>query len=47
MQKINPTQTFAWNALAQHKAENLSIQALFAQDPARLDKFSFFFEIKF
>lgn len=28
MKKINPTQTFAWNALEQHKADNLTIPQL-------------------
>lgn len=40
MKKINPTQTFAWNALEQHKAENLTIPQLFAQDPQRFSKYS-------
>lgn len=40
MQNINPTQTFAWNALEQHKAENLTIPQLFADDPNRFDKYS-------
>lgn len=44
MQNINPTQTFAWNALEQHKAENLTIPALFQQDPSRFDKYSLQFE---
>ncbi|WP_373777876.1 glucose-6-phosphate isomerase [Glaesserella sp.] len=44
MQKINPTQTFAWNALEQHKAEKLSIPQLFSEDPARFDKYSLHFE---
>ncbi|HHW7568041.1 TPA: glucose-6-phosphate isomerase [Mannheimia haemolytica] len=44
MQKINPVQTFAWNALEQHKADNLSIPQLFAEDPNRFDKYSLRFE---
>lgn len=40
MQNINPTQTFAWNTLEQHKTENLTISQLFAEDPQRFDKFS-------
>ncbi len=44
MQNINPTQTFAWNALTQHKAENLTIQQLFSEDPKRFDKYSLRFE---
>ncbi|HGO5815141.1 TPA: glucose-6-phosphate isomerase [Mannheimia haemolytica] len=44
MQKINPVQTFAWNALEQHKADNLTIRQLFAEDPNRFDKYSLRFE---
>ncbi|TLU75014.1 glucose-6-phosphate isomerase [Mannheimia varigena] len=44
MQKINPVQTFAWNALSQHKADNLSIPQLFAEDASRFDKYSLRFE---
>ncbi|QIM67042.1 glucose-6-phosphate isomerase [Mannheimia granulomatis] len=44
MQKINPTQTFAWNALEQHKADNLTIPQLFAADANRFDKYSLRFE---
>lgn len=44
MQKINPVQTFAWNALTQHKADNLSIPQLFAEDASRFDKYSLHFE---
>lgn len=44
MQNINPTQTFAWNALTQHKAENLNIPQLFADDPHRFDNYSLRFE---
>ncbi|HDL6070238.1 TPA: glucose-6-phosphate isomerase [Mannheimia haemolytica] len=44
MQKINPVQTFAWNALEQHKADNLSIPQLFAEDPNRFNKYSLRFE---
>ncbi|MEG9488479.1 glucose-6-phosphate isomerase [Mannheimia indoligenes] len=44
MQKINPVQTFAWNALTQHKADNLSIPQLFAEDASRFDRYSLRFE---
>ncbi|AHG78099.1 glucose-6-phosphate isomerase [Mannheimia varigena] len=44
MQKINPVQTFAWNALSQHKADNLSIPQLFSEDASRFDKYSLRFE---
>ncbi len=44
MQNINPTQTFAWNALEQHKSENLTIPQLFNEDPKRFDKYSLRFE---
>ncbi|EXI63105.1 glucose-6-phosphate isomerase [Mannheimia granulomatis] len=44
MQKINPTQTFAWNALEQHKADKLAIPQLFAADANRFDKYSLRFE---
>lgn len=44
MQKINPTQTFAWNALEQHKADKLTIPQLFAADANRFDKYSLRFE---
>ncbi|AHG72734.1 Glucose-6-phosphate isomerase [Mannheimia sp. USDA-ARS-USMARC-1261] len=44
MQKINPVQTFAWNALTQHKADNLPIPQLFAEDASRFDKYSLRFE---
>lgn len=44
MQNINPSQTVAWKALTQHKAENLTIPALFSQDPNRFDKYSLRFE---
>ncbi|MDD0823524.1 glucose-6-phosphate isomerase [Mannheimia sp. AT1] len=44
MQKINPVQTFAWNALEQHKADNLNIPQLFSEDPSRFDKYSLRFE---
>lgn len=44
MQNINPTQTAAWQALSQHKAENLTIPALFSQEPSRFDKYSLRFE---
>ncbi len=44
MKNINPTQTFAWNALEQHKSENLTIPQLFNEDPKRFDKYSLRFE---
>ncbi|MCK3654641.1 glucose-6-phosphate isomerase [Pasteurellaceae bacterium Macca] len=44
MQKINPTQTFAWNALEQHKEENLTIPQLFNEDPQRFNHYSLQFE---
>lgn len=44
MKKINPTQTFAWNALEQHKADNLTIPQLFADDPQRFAKYSLNFD---
>lgn len=40
MQKINPTQTVAWQALEQHKAENLTIPQLFAEDASRFNQYS-------
>lgn len=40
MQNINPTQTFAWNALEQHRAENLTIPQLFSENPERFSQFS-------
>lgn len=44
MQKINPVQTFAWNALEQHKADTLNIPQLFSEDSSRFDKYSLRFE---
>lgn len=44
MQKINPTQTQAWQALTTHKAEIPTIAELFAQDPQRFDRYSLRFE---
>ena len=40
MQKINPTQTAAWQALEQHKAENLTISQLFAENASRFNQYS-------
>lgn len=40
MQKINPTQTVAWQALEQHKAENLTIPQLFAENASRFNQYS-------
>ncbi|MDE8033835.1 glucose-6-phosphate isomerase [Actinobacillus equuli subsp. equuli] len=44
MQNINPTQTAAWAALEQHKADNLTIPQLFAEDTNRFDKYHLNFE---
>ncbi|WGE33066.1 glucose-6-phosphate isomerase [Actinobacillus genomosp. 1] len=44
MQNINPTQTVAWSALEQHKADNLNIPQLFAEDINRFDKYHLNFE---
>ncbi|QLB43089.1 glucose-6-phosphate isomerase [Mannheimia pernigra] len=44
MQKTNPVQTIAWNALTEHKADNLSIPQLFAEDATRFYKYSLRFE---
>ena len=44
MQNINPTQTVAWSALEQHKADNLNIPQLFAEDANRFDKYHLNFE---
>ncbi|WGE90380.1 glucose-6-phosphate isomerase [Actinobacillus genomosp. 1] len=44
MQNINPTQTVAWSALEQHKADNLNIPQLFAEDVNRFDKYHLNFE---
>lgn len=44
MQKTNPVQTIAWHALTEHKADNLSIPQLFAEDATRFDKYSLRFE---
>ncbi len=40
MQKINPTQTAAWQALEQHKDENLTISQLFAENASRFNQYS-------
>ncbi|MEH0667147.1 glucose-6-phosphate isomerase [Vibrio scophthalmi] len=42
LKTINPTQTSAWKALTAHfeSAQDMDLKALFAQDPARFDKFS-------
>lgn len=40
MQKINPTQTVAWQALEQHKAEDLTIPQLFAENASRFNQYS-------
>ncbi|WGE89537.1 glucose-6-phosphate isomerase [Actinobacillus arthritidis] len=44
MQNINPTQTATWSALEQHKADNLNIPQLFAEDTNRFDKYHLNFE---
>lgn len=44
MQNINPTQTTAWAALEQHKADNLTIPQLFVEDTNRFDKYHLNFE---
>lgn len=44
MQNINPTQTAAWSALERHKADNLNIPQLFAEDVNRFDKYHLKFE---
>ena len=44
MQNINPTQTVAWSALEQHKADNLNIPQLFAEDINRFVKYLLNFE---
>ncbi|MDG6882384.1 Glucose-6-phosphate isomerase [Phocoenobacter uteri] len=44
MKNINPVQTAAWSQLEQHKAENLTIAELFAQDNQRFDSYSRQFE---
>ncbi|WP_265410676.1 glucose-6-phosphate isomerase [Actinobacillus pleuropneumoniae] len=44
MQNINPTKTAAWSALEQHKADNLNIPQLFAEDANRFDKYHLNFE---
>ncbi|QIW14904.1 glucose-6-phosphate isomerase [Pasteurellaceae bacterium RH1A] len=44
MQSINPTQTPAWQALSQHKANIPSISQLFAQEPKRFEHYSLGFE---
>ena len=40
MQKINPTTTAAWQALEAHKADNLTIPQLFAENPNRFEQYS-------
>ena len=40
MQKINPTTTAAWQALEVHKADNLTIPQLFAENPNRFEQYS-------
>ena len=40
MQKINPTSTAAWQALEAHKADNLTIPQLFAENPNRFEQYS-------
>ncbi|WP_294087014.1 glucose-6-phosphate isomerase [uncultured Actinobacillus sp.] len=40
MQKINPTQTAAWQALEQHKDKNLTIPQLFAENASRFNQYS-------
>ena len=40
MQKINPTSTVAWQALEAHKADNLTIPQLFAENPNRFEQYS-------
>ena len=40
MQKINPTTTVAWQALEAHKADNLTIPQLFAENPNRFEQYS-------
>ena len=40
MQKINPTHTAAWQALEQHKDENLTISQLFAENASRFNQYS-------
>lgn len=44
MKQINPTLTRAWNALLQHKSEQLSIPELFAEDTQRFEKYSLYFD---
>ncbi|OOS00147.1 glucose-6-phosphate isomerase [Haemophilus paracuniculus] len=44
MQKINPTQTQAWQALTAHKTEIPTIAELFAQDAQRFDRYSLRFD---
>ncbi|WP_301099096.1 glucose-6-phosphate isomerase [Otariodibacter sp.] len=44
MQNINPTKTSSWNALTQHKNDNLNIAELFKADPNRFEKYSLQFE---
>ena len=40
MQKINPTTTAAWQALEVHKADNLTIPQLFAENLNRFEQYS-------
>lgn len=40
MQKINPITTVAWQALEAHKADNLTIPQLFAENPNRFEQYS-------
>lgn len=44
MKNINPTQTFAWNELMKHKADDLVIADLFQSDPKRFEHYSLRFE---
>lgn len=44
MLQVNPTETAAWQALAQHKAENLTIEQLFAAEPNRFESYSLAFD---
>ena len=40
MQKINPTTTVAWQALEAHKADNLTIPQLFAENRNRFEQYA-------
>ncbi|AAP95383.1 glucose-6-phosphate isomerase [[Haemophilus] ducreyi] len=44
MRNINPTDTMAWQALVQHKAEHLSIPQLFAENEDRFATYNLSFE---